>query len=1523
MAKQFDYQLRELKIPQIIEFVKKLNDNHLLVNKGYLEIGHYPDIPQLHFEVKYEREKLGIDGNIGPDVLLNILIWLQASIYKEAQKKGCPFSLPKNESSKEFSVFYFRGTYDRNSSNVLDKNTQKEIISVLHDVVIGKFSGKDDATQTTEKHNHDAYLNFSYNLRQGDLIEQWTKDGGVKAFAAYLADSGRLPIGELLVPSDAYLGKTASKDTAYFSFAHCLAALSEFHRKFKDGLPLQANYNHPSGSKEKKAIDRLEKANIPFFSERNVFEQTLITSDKLTGKLSTDETKLREFIEIFDQAIAALKKDTPQLSSGGTAEDADGGDTETQKEEDLKQAISFDQLNNIVRGQLIGFVLNQYYKPSIDTIEENKRYEIRKRVLGIIADKIDARLNIRFVLRNRLENEWSELVIDDNILNNETLAKNIEELLPYLAEELSIEREINEDINKAVDNLGKSIDRLEKSKADENLPQFNANVTNTRVFNFLQENDALPNGTTIEKWDKFDRTAQINYWKKLTLRQRLEFLAEHGYLKNLDAYSQVLAQEFLSNELANHKLVGVNNDPQFKTLLEDMTSNIKNDLCDIPPTAYGDSNGSFNTEIFIAQLRSEPDFLRIEQRWFIEFTPSLERNLSDYALHHPQDVQVDLSGVNTLEEAAQRHDSKRFSDTSEVDKIVNAASEAVLSRIFVDLGIPSDVRLTGIDRQYSLDAIEVQLRQFLLANPDVLPHFFTETQLLLFINKYGPRFLEQKGSFFLPIVEENIYEAHRQQVLLEIQQKAGGDELYRRQVDEALHYILTQAVLSDVDPEKFINSLNDEELLNLFSVDRKFKEEEQQHKFAQEFKKLIIEYLGASEKALHLDEIIDKNKEIDKEEFKDDLKFLSNQGRFISPQNGGKILFGGITQKGDDPDELAALESESDYLNYEERARQGYQRQRLLALAIWEAYSEEERAILEAQNAQNLAAYEWERILDQKSKNSGKERDKKEKRKPIKKLAKKAVDKTIVWGGTAAIGAVPFVGAPLAAFIKVLPIDDKYKKYLIAPAIAGILFFFNSWGTWIGGVLGSFVGMPFLGAIIGFGVELGIENLLGINIPGVAETIKWISSGWENIKAGISNAWDSVFGGGDGGSGVTTTRVGSSQGFTPRGSDSVAGGGSAGFGQTITAVQSTMTNVATQATVAAVGGGFVGGIILSEFLHASYLINVPDVSVEIEGSSKYASLTKVAQEGNDFDSPTTITYAISITAREGYEITIAAPPNDEFRFNCNEETRGSSCPTNTNSEVFAEYQNFVSRLIEIQGTVIQPGETFEIGTYTVPYDENYDDATIENTFSVNLEVNDAGVLINEDLSTTESICFGECPTLKAGCWPTTGKITQLPYNQYFDDGSRATHSVVDALDIAGPSPNIYSTTAGEACFFNTSSGVYTTNSGGGRSYPYGNHVLVKSGSFALLYAHFATLEEDSGTCIDVTPGTKLGVMGTTGNSTGIHLHWEIRRLGSGFMGYTTAIPGQSYGMSGQTLLEQHSPADGKIELGTSVTTCYE
>lgn len=77
---------------------------------------------------------------------------------------------------------------------------------------------------------------------------------------------------------------------------------------------------------------------------------------------------------------------------------------------------------------------------------------------------------------------------------------------------------------------------------------------------------------------------------------------------------------------------------------------------------------------------------------------------------------------------------------------------------------------------------------------------------------------------------------------------------------------------------------------------------------------------------------------------------------------------------------------------------------------------------------------------------------------------------------------------------------------------------------------------------------------------------------------------------------------------------------------------------------------------------------------------------------------------------------------------------------------------------------------------------------------------------------------------------------------------------------------------------------------------YGNRVVINHGNgYWTLYAHLKSIEVAEGA--NVSEGKTIGTMGTTGNSTGPHLHFEIRHSPDGnFMISPHYIPGEAHGL---------------------------
>lgn len=102
-------------------------------------------------------------------------------------------------------------------------------------------------------------------------------------------------------------------------------------------------------------------------------------------------------------------------------------------------------------------------------------------------------------------------------------------------------------------------------------------------------------------------------------------------------------------------------------------------------------------------------------------------------------------------------------------------------------------------------------------------------------------------------------------------------------------------------------------------------------------------------------------------------------------------------------------------------------------------------------------------------------------------------------------------------------------------------------------------------------------------------------------------------------------------------------------------------------------------------------------------------------------------------------------------------------------------------------------------------------------------------------------------------WPTSGRISQRFYWY---------HPAVDIANAGGP--DVVAAQGGT---------VVTAGWNGGG---YGNYVIIDHGNgFRTLYGHMATGSLSVGAGQKVTQGQKLGKMGSTGRSTGTHLHFEV------------------------------------------------
>lgn len=108
-------------------------------------------------------------------------------------------------------------------------------------------------------------------------------------------------------------------------------------------------------------------------------------------------------------------------------------------------------------------------------------------------------------------------------------------------------------------------------------------------------------------------------------------------------------------------------------------------------------------------------------------------------------------------------------------------------------------------------------------------------------------------------------------------------------------------------------------------------------------------------------------------------------------------------------------------------------------------------------------------------------------------------------------------------------------------------------------------------------------------------------------------------------------------------------------------------------------------------------------------------------------------------------------------------------------------------------------------------------------------------------------------------WPTSGQITS-PFGYRYIFGSTSFHQGMDIANVTGT--ELYAAADGTV----TWSGTKGT---------YGNLIIVDHGNgFTTYYAHCSQLLAEEGD--SVTQGQTIALMGSTGRSTGSHLHFEVR-----------------------------------------------
>jgi murein DD-endopeptidase MepM/ murein hydrolase activator NlpD len=135
-------------------------------------------------------------------------------------------------------------------------------------------------------------------------------------------------------------------------------------------------------------------------------------------------------------------------------------------------------------------------------------------------------------------------------------------------------------------------------------------------------------------------------------------------------------------------------------------------------------------------------------------------------------------------------------------------------------------------------------------------------------------------------------------------------------------------------------------------------------------------------------------------------------------------------------------------------------------------------------------------------------------------------------------------------------------------------------------------------------------------------------------------------------------------------------------------------------------------------------------------------------------------------------------------------------------------------------------------------------------------------------STSQSVCAGGAVGSGGFVWPADDH--SLSGNDYWSG-----HLGIDIA--AGEGANVYAADSG-----------VVTMAQGGYNYGYGNVIQIDHGNgYSTVYAHLSTI--GVGICESVGAGQWIGASGSTGNSQGAHLHFEVRQNG-GFINPWFVLP---------------------------------
>jgi len=526
---------------------------------------------------------------------------------------------------------------------------------------------------------------------------------------------------------------------------------------------------------------------------------------------------------------------------------------------------------------------------------------------------------------------------------------------------------------------------------------------------------------------------------------------------------------------------------------------------------------------------------------------------------------------------------------------------------------------------------------------------------------------------------------------------------------------------------------------------------------------------------------------------------------------------------------------------------------------------------------------------------------------------RKRLKRALLIGGAIAAGLLAAAIAKAKAIFGFILKASSGLSGLIAGAGVGFTFF-GPIGAVLGGIVGALGGIGLAQAVTNWVFSGGPFKLIGGVANAAGNFFSSVARGGRRLGNLIEWGGRKIFGSGGGSS--TSSGYGLNHNFRePQAASSRLISPKSKLAK---AAVTAATSTAAQTAAVTIGTlGFATLINLS-VKQSAFLANFPYTGVPggeqysaFEKESKYAKIEKTVKITQGCSSPTDQkttcaepnfdiidSYTINITPKENYTINLTEI-RDELDVFHNKEKYDVVPSIDTRVKGFDDFE------ISEEERRIEPGNVLHI-TYEEKFNASYNHAIIRNnveiTFIYEVETEESSE--GEPASSSESktgqdtaltyasIRLGEYPQ-GLSCWPASGKITQGPYNT-LGIGSHANSDAYDIapLDgIAGVHP-VYSTFEGEVCAGHLRGGSYSDLWDGSG---YGEHVSVETQidgeKYVFIYGHLAegTAVITEG-CQPVHSGQIIGMMGSTGYSTGTHLHFERMNAFDNSLDLTELMP---------------------------------